>query len=145
MRTLAAAGFPLDFHESPTLTVSTGWGVALNALPSVVCHFSFHGFPHSGNQRKPVKTKKRGNLETYVHFPGNLPQGRFRHYKIIIKLYHICTKFPFQVSGNQETSRNQWKPGNDFDILLMSLLLLVVSNKILSRPMAKLERCHRGD
>jgi hypothetical protein len=39
--------------------------------------------------------------------------------KIVIKWYDVYTKLPFQVSGNRETSRNQWKHGNDFDILLV--------------------------
>ena len=39
---------------------------------SVLKLFSFHGFLHLGNPRKPAKTRKLGNSETYVLFPGNL-------------------------------------------------------------------------
>jgi len=38
---------------------------------SVFKHLSFRGFLHLGNPRKPEKTRKLGNLATYVLFPGN--------------------------------------------------------------------------
>src|ERR1700678_4508191 len=41
-------------------------------LTSVLRLFSFHGFLHLGNPRKPAKTRKLGNSETYVLFPGNI-------------------------------------------------------------------------
>jgi hypothetical protein len=52
----------------------TGYGA------SVLCHFSFHGFLHSGNQQKPMETQILGNLKTYVCFPGNLLHSQFRDY-----------------------------------------------------------------
>jgi hypothetical protein len=35
-------------------------------------HFSFQRFLHLRNLQKPIKTRKPGNLETYVQIPGNL-------------------------------------------------------------------------
>ena len=81
---------------------------------SVLCHFSFHGFLHSGNRQKPVETKKRGNLETYVRFPRNLLQGQFRNYKngIIFDLNFLSrfpeTKKPAETSGNLETKMTKY-------------------------------------
>jgi len=42
---------------------------------SVIRHFGFQGFLNWENQKKPKKTLKRGNMETHVCFPGNLPAG----------------------------------------------------------------------
>ena len=90
----------------------------LSLLPfksSVFKHFSFHGCRNLGNPEtyyKKLETEPGiRNLATYVPFPGNLPGIPDRVKSGTTKLYHIVSEFPFQVSGNPETSENQWKPG----------------------------------
>jgi len=43
-----------------------------NSIASVLKHFSFQRFLHLKNLQKPIKTRKPGDLETYVQIPGNL-------------------------------------------------------------------------
>ena len=50
--------------------------VNINAT-SVIKHFSFHGLLNPSNHQKPSETLKRGNLETYVPFHGNLSELDF--------------------------------------------------------------------
>ena len=60
------------------ISASTISGAA-DKLPdaSVIKHFSFHGLLNPSNHQKPSETLKRGNLETYVPFHGNLSELDF--------------------------------------------------------------------
>jgi len=92
---------------------------------SVHKHFSFQRFLHLRNPQKPIKTRKPGNLETYVQIPGNLsltslsnkwwkPKKPTENHRKLMKwaIYnqvHVAGFLGFRFPSFRKLE-NQWKP-----------------------------------